>query len=212
MRREIYLLAVGVLFFGLSGCTYDSGIDKSEDILACLHKSSLDFGVETTFLEDSTAFDNERNILQRANESYVFGNYLTEGGHRIRVTALNNSGNVNGTGRISGPIYIEVRFRTACVQIVENRATIAGEITYAELGDNPFEFPIERGWYIYLAVEDNGRPTQGRRDRYHDEVYFGPPVSGPLCAFLPPNNPFIWPESEWREVEARQDQIIVRQP
>ena len=101
-------------------------------------------------------------------------------------------------------------FKTACITEVNNRATVGGEITYVELGDNPFEFPIEKGWYIYLAVEDNGRNFRGDKDRYHGEVYFGDPAFGPLCHFLPPNNEALWIPEDWQEVQGRFDGILVK--
>ena len=212
MRREVILIVALYVILFTYGCINNVVQPKSEDVASQHIRSSIDQGqsIDASLMPIHTGTDPIAE-LQRANGHGVNALYTTQGGHRIRLSANENNGGIHGNGRITGPIYVDVQFRTACIEVVDNRATYAGEITSVELGDNPFDFPIERGWYIYFAVEDNGNGKKGRADRYHDEVYFGNPLfGGPYCSFLPPNNTNVWPESQWLEVALRNDRIQIK--
>jgi hypothetical protein len=158
---------------------------------------------------DEIANASEQSIDFRNPNTVVTGHYNTRGGHTVTLSAIENHGGIHGKGRITGPVYIDVKFDVDCVTKVGNRATVGGKITSIELGDNPFELDVDIGWILYLAVEDNGEGANAASDRYHTEIYLGEPGFGSFCDFLAPDGPF-WPEDEWYAVVGQGDQIQVK--
>jgi len=152
----------------------------------------------------------EKVVETRNPNSIVHSDYITTGTHHVQVKFEENPSGIHGTGSITGPIYIEVEFDAACITEVDNRATIGGLVTFLELGDNPFGFPVQVGWYIYMAMEDNGEGKKGPTDKYHGEVYFGMPAFGPLCDVLEPFHPIFWMADDWNDVQGKNDKVVIR--
>ena len=207
------VLAVTVL---LSACGADQIPEAQKSFGHTAYQSGLFKGnldaPDVIFYEveiDDIAKAFEQTIDLRNPNTVVTGHYNTRGGHTVTLSAIENHGGVHGKGRITGSVYIDVKFDVDCVTKVGNRATVGGKITSIELGDNPFGLDVDIGWILYLAVEDNGEGANAASDRYHTEIYLGEPGLGSFCHFLAPDGP-LWPENEWYAVVGQGNQIQVK--
>lgn len=196
----------------LSACTSntitgDRLTSPEPEIVSAISLDDPDFMASPEALIDLG--QHEPLLNTRAPGNRANGKYLTIGGHRVIFQANENNAGVQGRGQITGPYYVDLQFRTVCIEVVGNRATYAGEVTRVELSDPDPEVPIVPGSIIYLAVEDNSKESKASPDRYHEEVYVAPP--GVIqCQLLTPINPFIWYESGWFEAAGKGDQIQVK--
>ena len=208
-------LCAGMLMWG---CSKES-VSKGSDVFE-LHQTGVeglyraDFNGTTSALMDTileaAMADYESVVTLRNPNKAASGHYLTQQGHTVTFSAMENNGGVHGAGRVTGPFFIELRWRTACIEVVGNRATVAGELTYVELGDNPNNYPFSEGWLFYIAVEDNGEGANARPDRYNRQLYYGMPGFGEFCNILRPDIPLFWPNELWFEVVGEGDQIQVK--
>ncbi|MDX1407820.1 MAG: hypothetical protein R3330_06795, partial [Saprospiraceae bacterium] len=193
-----------------ASCTPDDHTREIQPTTPILYQATLQpaDGQTAPLLSDQIV-DLQKIGLRNPNTS-ASGHYNTNGGHTITLSVMENNGGVHGQGHITGPIYVEVDLDMACVAVDGNRATVGGEITDLDLGDNPLGLPIDIGWFFYLAVEDNGEGANAPADRHHSFVYFGMPGFGVFCDVLNPNNTLLWPEGLWFEVVGPQGEIQVK--
>ncbi len=209
VRRDLFLMVIvcGIL----SACTpeavfqeknTDAQVMSSVSLNSTVPKFEWDYSVDSDIPEVA-------DMDGRAPGSQASGKYHTLGGHKITFSATELNSGVSGRGQIVGPYYVNVKFRTVCVEVVGNRATYAGEVLEVELSDPDPIVPIIPGSILYLAVEDNGEGDKTNPDRYHEQVYVGLPgvIS---CEFLTPVNPFLWYESGWFNTAGKKDQIQVK--
>ena len=157
----------------LSACTSDSITTKSDidhQVIAAVSLNS-DLKSGSTHSQNESLLSEEVLELSKAPGNRASGKYLTAGGHKIVFTANENNGGVHGQGKITGPYYVDLTFRTVCIEVVDNRATYAGEVISVQLSDPEPEAPIIPGSIVYLAVEDNGEGSRSNPDRYHEQVY-----------------------------------------
>ena len=213
MSSRTNLVVVAVTAIVMLGCNGDSNIQPASPLAETVpFKVDMDYPGFHGEISDDDLIDEswEDEFLRGSENSVVVARYHTQGQHRVTLFALQGDEGVIGKGRIKGPVYVDVRFDIVCVNEVGDRATVGGEVTYADLGDNPLEIPIEPGWIMYLAIEDNGFGFRSDPDRYHNEVYLGTPGVGAFCDLLDPTNPIIWAEDEWFDVAKKYDFIHIK--
>jgi hypothetical protein len=219
MRREssTFLIAALILCV-MSSCESDTNLAPKntgqievQDIeLFRVSLESLDLQMGPVDFNANKKDASTRITLRSNSNIKTNGHYNTVGGHTITFSAIQNSGGVHGNGHITGPYYIDVDFKSACINKIGNRATIGGEVTSLYLGEEPTNIQLDIGWYIYFAVEDNGEGSNADPDRYHNETYTSPPAYGPLCIYLGTDNTFYWPENEWIDISGPGGQIQVQ--
>ena len=214
--KQAYGLSCALILslFVLMGCQSEdsaglSGITKLEN---GLFKANFegDLLPELAITSIEAIDENDLTVDLRSDYNLGLAWYNTRGGHKVRVSAIAYDEQVYGKGRVNGPVYIHLEMDTRCIEVVGNRATIAGEVTEIDLGDNPNGIPLEKGWLFYLAIEDNGRGHQGDKDRYNATHYYGMPGFGIFCDVLTPDNPAFWPDEEWIDVQGKWDAIRIK--
>ena len=209
MGKGIFTSLVAIALLLSAGCIDESAVETQ--IPQNFTSGELtQVSIDDPHLFSTLSLDDvqsEKRVLGRSNpNAIVKANFLTRGGHRVIISGAKNPGGVHGTGSIKGPFYVDVQFDIVCITQVGNRATVGGQITYADLGENE-PGPVVPGAVMYLAVEDNGEGQKDDADRYNDNQWFSP---FPVCDFLNPTVPFFWPEELWFDVAGKNDFIQIK--
>lgn len=209
LNRIAVVISATVLF----GCTTDNplgissitGLPKTKLVFL---QADLDSGLHRVVRR---AFDGIYTpITQRSKNGSVTGHYSTKGGHTVTFSAIEKRGGVYGEGQITGPVYMDVRFDIDCVNYIGNRMSVAGRVTSVDLGDNPYELPLNIDWLLNFAVESDGEDANADSDLLHGEIYLGLPGLGSFCNILAPDNSGIWAEASWLEDANQRDQTQIQ--
>ena len=156
-------------------------------------QEELSYEEFTSRMSNTAELRSNPNALSNGDFSFT-----TPGGNTYDVAghAMQNNGGAHGAVEQSGPGFIWEGDAYCVTQFTENesRAVVGWEIT----DNTQLPPPLDVGFYIYTAVEDNGEGSNAPSDRVSLNFYIAPPGSPAFCDVLA--NDASWPEENWVDV------------
>lgn len=221
MKRKLILpfLLLGAFIF--NGCqkqdlkksdaTAESTVSqKAEKSIGIFNMDENARSFTTITLASLQAMNKNSAVASKSSNSSANGHFTTQlpGGNAFTVSVMQNNSGVHGMMKLSGGNLGTIKMNAVCIEVVDNRATIGGQIT----GINSFlteVIGIDVGDYLYFCLEDNGEGSNAPSDRYQRILYFSFEEEGPLCFEIPPG-PDHWPEEFWANTANPSDQIQIQ--
>ena len=163
----------------------DQGLEILEELSLEEFKSRAKNKVETRSNPNSESHSNMTFVTPDGNSYDVSGH------------AMENPSGAHGAVEQSGPGFIW-EGDAYCVSTWGNKAVVGWEITDVTV----LPPPLNVGWQIYTAVEDNGQGANAPTDRVSLTFYACPPGCPPLCEVYnnDADSPNGYPDAEFIDI------------
>lgn len=181
MKNLIRLAVALFVVISVAACTSEQM--ESDAASMNIYVLSVDGGnyeVETLEADKFSEFVN-KSIKSRSGGGVqsATGN-VHDDGYLATFNAISNNGGVHGkTSLCCDDFWVDVKFNSECLYVIENKAFWGGTITAWEVNDGGFFDFIdpEEGWQLFWSAIDNGQGNNADPDLIGDALIIVPPPS-----------------------------------
>ena len=185
MKRSILFFLGALTVLLISGCLKQDNVhvedDKSEGIFYVMSLQDNSYEVEKFEKSEFEKLELSPIESRNGNSSSATG-MVQLGTFQANFNAIQNNGGNHGNTHMSDngefAFWLDVKFDSECLYIIDNIAFWGGTITNWEVNDGGV-LPFDVGWSLVWATVDNGEGANADPDEMGEALIIYPPNWNP---------------------------------